>query len=202
MLKNRTQRTVKRVSLRWLLTADEEQAAAVLRGDTPGFEVMLPARAYQKADTPLIDFAKIARPLMRDGVLDGKFLLKLRVGEVTFADATVWRYDAPAAGFFSDRTALPSSTSPYRKCFTMVAINRNISNVVNDSASINEAAKIAASSISLFSLSILKNAHLGLRCCRRADLFKVKNQHAALIDTSKKRKNISSIACFDLWLSK
>lgn len=121
VLKNRTQRTVTRVSLKWLLTAGEEQATVVLQGDTPHFYGMLPTRAYQKADIPLIDFAKIARPLMKAGVLDGQFLLKLRVGEAKFADGTTWRYDAPAVRFIKAAfplPALPQTPCPNRGCGT------------------------------------------------------------------------------------
>jgi hypothetical protein len=95
VLQNRTRRTVKAVRLRWLLAEGEEQAVVLLQGDTPSFEVMLPTLAYQKTDTPIINFARIVQPLLKDGAINGKFQLKLRVSEVTFADGSVWKYEAP-----------------------------------------------------------------------------------------------------------
>jgi hypothetical protein len=138
VLKNKSGRTVKSVTLRWMLTDGEAQTSVVLEGDTPAFEVMLPARAYQKTDIPLIDFARIARPLMRGGTLDGKFLLKLRVAEATFADGSAWQYRPSPAEFLkaSFRPFSPAQTTcPNRGCGTGSSFQSTCDGYVSGSGS-------------------------------------------------------------------
>jgi hypothetical protein len=113
VLKNRSQRTVRSVRLRWLLTTNDEQSKVLLQGDTSAFEVMLPKLAFQRTDTPVIDFAKLVRPLMKDGVINGDFLLKFRVSEATFADGSTWRSER-ATSFVKASYVAP--TSPQALC--------------------------------------------------------------------------------------
>ena len=120
VLKNKTQRTIKAVKLRWLLTAGEDQTSVVLQGDTPAFEVMLPRLGHQRVDSPSIDFAKIVKPLLKDGAINGNFLLKIRVGEARFADGSTWKGEATTR-FIKASYVRPSSAQtecPNKGCGT------------------------------------------------------------------------------------
>lgn len=90
-LTNRTQKPVKEVKLQWLLATGKDQQTVVLQGDTSFFNAFLPARGKQKVDSPEINFAKIVKPLLKDGAIDGQFMIKVRVSEVRFADNTAWK---------------------------------------------------------------------------------------------------------------
>jgi hypothetical protein len=118
VLKNRTQRTIKAVKLEWVLTSGEDQPSVVLQGDTPAFAVMLPRLSYQKTDSPLIDFAKITKPLLKAGGINGNFLLKIRVGEARFADGSTWKGET--ARLIKASYVRPSSaqTCPNKGCGT------------------------------------------------------------------------------------
>ena len=121
VLKNVTQRTIRSVKLRWMLTTGEEQASVVLQGDTPAFEVMLPKFSHQKVDSPLIDFAKIVKPLLKNGAIDGIFQLKVKVGEVRYADGSSWKGGEATIKFINASYSLPTptqTTCPNKGCGT------------------------------------------------------------------------------------
>jgi hypothetical protein len=109
-LKNRSPRAVSFVRLGWVVVTQEDRAARrsddearLLGGLTEPFapgppgtgrRANLAARGRRKVDSPVIDFLREAQPLMRDGALYGRFVLKVRVAEVYFADGGVWQESA------------------------------------------------------------------------------------------------------------
>jgi hypothetical protein len=118
VLRNTTQRTIKALRLRWQLTTGEDQTSVVLQGDTPAFEVMLPMLSRQRVDSPLIDFAKIVKPMLKDGAIDGNFTLKIRVGEALYADGSIWRGEPTRFLKASYLTSSSAQTCPNKGCGT------------------------------------------------------------------------------------
>ena len=108
IFENRTQKPVTRITLKWMITNDEAQRSVALQGETSAFEITIPTLAQQTAEISLLDFAKIARPLMRNGALDGTFLLKLRVSEATFADGSSWNYKKATRFIKASHAVLPA----------------------------------------------------------------------------------------------
>jgi hypothetical protein len=93
-LLNRTPKAVREIKLGWNLVTDEEQDAAVLQGNTPFFAASIFRMTKQNVEIPPIDFAKLVKPLLRRGAVDGNFLLKIRVNEVRFTDGSAWKDQA------------------------------------------------------------------------------------------------------------
>lgn len=88
-LLNAAHKRVESVALNWsLLDADTQAIRAHGRTDT--FTVNIEARRARKVKCPYLNFAKISQPLVKNGVLNGNFLLEIGIDSVTFADATSW----------------------------------------------------------------------------------------------------------------
>lgn len=110
-LENRSRTPIKEVKLEWQLTTDEEQGPVLLQGNTAFFDAFLPAFARRKVDAPGINFAEIVKPLLKDGTIDGQFLIKLRVSEVRFVDNTAWK-DRGTSGFIKASYTRPGAMLP------------------------------------------------------------------------------------------
>lgn len=88
-VRNKARQPLKEVRFKWVLSTEE--APSVLQGYTPSFGVRTPSNGRQEVELPpIINFVKLSRPLIKNGSLDGDFLLSLRVSEVTFEDGSTW----------------------------------------------------------------------------------------------------------------
>jgi hypothetical protein len=90
-LENRGAKATSRVQLRWALVNRDEPEKVLLEGVTPYFDARVGAGESLKTDTPPIFFNRIVQPLLVEGRLEGRFDLRVGVGEVAFEDGTVWR---------------------------------------------------------------------------------------------------------------
>jgi hypothetical protein len=115
-LENRSRRPVKEVKLEWLLTTSEDPQPVLLRGQTAFFNAFLPAFRKQKVDAPGINFAEIVKPLLKDGAIDGQFLIKLRVSEVRFVDNTAWKNGATSNFIKASYTRPVTLACPNKGC--------------------------------------------------------------------------------------
>lgn len=101
-IKNITIKPTKYVQLKWMLVPKLTPETSLLHGYTANVEVHCPSESTKEVKLSYINFAKITKPLLKDGVLNGEFLLKIRVSFVEFEDGTSWREDplsATAANF-------------------------------------------------------------------------------------------------------
>ncbi|MCA1591186.1 MAG: putative metal-binding motif-containing protein [Acidobacteria bacterium] len=103
-LTNRSPKTLTAVRLGWvIITAEDREArkpdrlAKLLEGYTPLFDVILPGGETRRVDSPVINFIKEARPLIKNGALTGDFYLKVRVSEAQFEDGSIWQEGETAA---------------------------------------------------------------------------------------------------------
>ena len=88
-IKNTTRKSVRSVKLKWVLSMDE--IPVVLDGYTPSLSTEIPTEGVRDIELPpVINFLALTRHLVKDGKLDGNFLLSLRVSEVTFGDGSTW----------------------------------------------------------------------------------------------------------------
>lgn len=133
-LTNRTSKTVRAVRLGWIIITAADRKAnkpdreAKLKGDTtPLFEVDLPEGASKRIDSPIINFIKEAKPLLKNGALNGDFYLKVRVREVLFEDGTNW-IDGETVSFlktsYRPLTAQSGFNCPNKHCVSRNADGR------------------------------------------------------------------------------
>lgn len=88
---NHAGRGVSSLRLRWMIVREEDYRAVLLEGETAPFEARVPAGKKLYAEIPVINVAEAIRPLAAGGALEGKFMLRVRVGEARFDDSTTWR---------------------------------------------------------------------------------------------------------------
>ena len=88
-LVNAAHKPVDSVELKWTLVSDVGPSI-VLEGRTQKFRVDIDSRRARKMKSPHINFAKIIRPLVKNGTLEGNFQIQIGIGAVSFADGSSW----------------------------------------------------------------------------------------------------------------
>jgi len=87
---NRSRKPVKEVRLKWILS--REGTPVVLQGHIASLDARIPKGGRLEVELPpVLNFARLSKPLIRDGALNGDFLLSLRVSEVVFDDGSTWK---------------------------------------------------------------------------------------------------------------
>ena len=93
---NRSAKAVKNIQLRWVLRSIYN-SSEFLQGSTPMFEIQLFASSTKLKKIPFVNFAKIVRPLLKYGQLNGEYLLDLSVEAVRFEDGQTWKQEQAIA---------------------------------------------------------------------------------------------------------
>jgi hypothetical protein len=110
---NRSYKPVKDIRLKWALIAIEDQSS-VAEGYTVTFGINLGARSGRKVACPYINFAKVSKPLVKNGALEGEFHLQVSLGSVSFLDGSVWNdTDKPQLSHASANRGLHSLQDPF-----------------------------------------------------------------------------------------
>jgi hypothetical protein len=101
VLKNRSQKSVTAVQLRWILVRDQDRAAIIQNGYTsetvlveghaPLIELTISKENFRGADFSSLSFASLTQGLTKDGLLTGDYFLYVGVHEVQFGDGSVWK---------------------------------------------------------------------------------------------------------------
>lgn len=98
-LSNRTHKQIQAIKLGWIILSEQDRnarknrEAALVDGYTESFQVTPPLESFTKLKSVLIDFVKLAKPLVQGESLDGSFFIRVRVSEVSFSDGSVWKED-------------------------------------------------------------------------------------------------------------
>lgn len=102
VLKNRTSKTIKAFKLGWIIMSAEDhragknREAALLEGGTdliePGF-----TNFGGRTKPFYLEVLKAAKPLVKDGTLNGTFAIRIRLTEVQFQDGSIWIEGQPVA---------------------------------------------------------------------------------------------------------
>jgi hypothetical protein len=86
---NHSEKIITAMSIRWILADQQDTYTPLVQGSTPIFATEIPSKKMLYTDFPFINFATISKPLVKDGLLNGKFILRVRVHEVHFEDGSV-----------------------------------------------------------------------------------------------------------------
>ena len=100
VLRNRSQKVVTAVQLRWILARAQDSSVifktgfsrdtVLLEGHTPPIELSIPKDSLRRTDFSVISFAEVTKALTREGKLTGDYFLYVGVYEVLFDDGSVW----------------------------------------------------------------------------------------------------------------
>lgn len=96
-LKNQSQKSIDAVKLGWIILSEQDRNSgrnrevALLEGYTKPLKLESSTGQFKKLKSVLIDFVKQAKPLVRNGTLNGKFYIRIRVSEVYFNDGSIWK---------------------------------------------------------------------------------------------------------------
>jgi hypothetical protein len=100
VFKNRSQKAVASVNLRWILIDSQNRALIAQRGYTSDtvlveghsdpIDLTIPANSSRRADFSIINFATVTGPLTSNGILRGEYYLFVGVYQVRFEDGSVW----------------------------------------------------------------------------------------------------------------
>lgn len=91
-LQNNSAKTISAVKFRWFLFRQDAPKKILNKGETPviGLEG-LPAGSEQAVEYPVVRFASIYQPLVKDNKLTGKFVIEVAVSEIQYADGSSWK---------------------------------------------------------------------------------------------------------------
>jgi len=93
-LKNYSSKTVLGVQLKWFITTKSDPTKTLPPpGYTGLFEAHLLPGEKEKFECPLIKFSQAIKYVARNGILEGDFLLHVRVFEAEFEDGSTWNDD-------------------------------------------------------------------------------------------------------------
>jgi hypothetical protein len=93
-LNNYSSKTVLGVQLKWFITTRAEQTKILPPpGYTGTFEAYLLPGDSQRVECPLVKFSQAVKYLIKNGVLEGDFLVQVRVYQVEFEDGASWNDD-------------------------------------------------------------------------------------------------------------
>jgi hypothetical protein len=113
-LTNHSAKTVLAVQIKWFVTTKSDLGVTLPPpGYTGLFEARLLPGATDTVESPLIKFSQAIKYLVKNGTLDGDFLVHIRVFQVEFEDGTSWNdeWGGPKSGELGE----PWRESPYQK---------------------------------------------------------------------------------------
>ncbi|HEX8723082.1 MAG TPA: hypothetical protein VF736_20865 [Pyrinomonadaceae bacterium] len=91
-IENRTGKTLTAVRLVWYLSSQDSPQHVLQQGRTKLLNLRrggsIEAGETREVFTPVVAFANIYKPLLRDGALQGKYLIQVAVGEARFDDGS------------------------------------------------------------------------------------------------------------------
>lgn len=91
-LENQSKENVTAVKLTWRVSTEQTADTALIQGQTPFIsrDGGLPAGSSLVLRFPVVIFAKICQPLVKNGTLDGEFRIDISVSEILFEDGSKW----------------------------------------------------------------------------------------------------------------
>lgn len=89
LLRNLGPQKVTGVKFRWYLR-EKQQGSALRQGETPVVDLDIPAGGQQKLSYGVVSFSEIARPLAKEGKLNGDFVIEVLASGVIYEDGSTW----------------------------------------------------------------------------------------------------------------
>jgi hypothetical protein len=91
-LQNNSAKTISAVKFRWFLFRQDAPKKILKKGETPVVGVGdFPAGSEQVVEYPIVTFASIYQPFVKDNKLTGKFVIEIAVSEIQYADGLSWK---------------------------------------------------------------------------------------------------------------
>ena len=92
-VKNRSDKPVAAIRLRWTLTTAQKPDVILRKGETERITSAegFPAGKSLVLKHVVVSFSELSKPLLKQGKLDGDYLLTVAVGEIFFADGSTWK---------------------------------------------------------------------------------------------------------------
>lgn len=92
MLENNSSKTVSAVKLEWHLMEEQDRSTVLQQGQTPFVTPSgtLPPGKSRELKFPIVSFAKIHQPLMKNNVLAGDYRIEIAVAEIQYEDGSTW----------------------------------------------------------------------------------------------------------------
>lgn len=122
-LDNQSGKNVKAVRLSWYLTIEGNPTSILLQGQTPLItrDGTFPAGSHLTIRYPVLAFASIYKPLVKNGALNGEFRIDILVSEILYEDGSTWtRAESSQAKFIKVTShaprPVPQGTCPKQAC--------------------------------------------------------------------------------------
>lgn len=92
MLENNSSKTVSAVKLEWYLMTDQDRSTVLQQGQTPFVTPSgtLPPGKARELKFPIVSFAKIYQPLLKNNVLAGDYRIEIAIAEIQYEDGSTW----------------------------------------------------------------------------------------------------------------
>lgn len=74
MLDNRSTKVVQEIKLRWSITTREDEESVLAQGSMPYLEARIRPSEMREIETPVVNFAKELKSLIKEGILEGNYL--------------------------------------------------------------------------------------------------------------------------------
>jgi hypothetical protein len=91
-VKNRTNKNITSFKFRWFVFEEQDPNTILLDGFTSSIEILLVAGEVRTLDLPLVKFAKVHKPLLKYGMLNGNYRMEIMAGEINYEDGSTWKY--------------------------------------------------------------------------------------------------------------
>jgi hypothetical protein len=93
-LVNYSSKTVLGVQIKWLVTTKLERSTEVAPAQYTGlFEAYLLPSETKEVESPLVKFSQAIKPLVKNGVLEGRFAVQIKIYQVEFEGGSTWNED-------------------------------------------------------------------------------------------------------------
>lgn len=89
-VKNRGNKATRNIRLKWFLVRANNPTLLVVTGQTATFRAEVGSGENIPVKTPRLNFAKLVKPLLKNGTLEGEFYLKIGVSFIEFEDGSQW----------------------------------------------------------------------------------------------------------------
>ncbi|HEY0544921.1 MAG TPA: hypothetical protein VGC91_05945 [Pyrinomonadaceae bacterium] len=132
-LENLSKENVTAVKLTWRVSTEQASDKVLLQGQTPFItrDGGLPAGISLVLRFPVVTFAKIYQPLVKNGTLDGEFRIDISVSEILYEDGSKWASSdsSQAKSFRASNHAsapAPQGTCGRQSCETRTSPSGNV----------------------------------------------------------------------------
>jgi hypothetical protein len=90
-LENLSAKTIAAIKFQWYLFREESPEKVATKGETPVIGVgEFQPKETREIEYPIVSFGKIYLPLVKNGKLEGKFIIEVAVSEILYDDGSKW----------------------------------------------------------------------------------------------------------------